>query len=51
MRVDPASDLPATLYLNVLASAKPLLAETPDPSRQARITAIGQGLVVDRYAP
>jgi hypothetical protein len=49
--IDPQTGLPATLYLNVLASAKPLLAERPDPTRQARITALGQGLVVDRYAP
>jgi hypothetical protein len=49
--VDVATDEPATLYLNVLASAKPLLAEQPDPSRQATITPVGPGLVVDRYAP
>jgi hypothetical protein len=49
--LDPETGLPATLYLNVLASAKPLLAERPDPTRQARITALGQGLVVDRYGP
>jgi hypothetical protein len=49
--LDPSTGLPATLYLNVLASAKPLLAERPDPSRRAAISAVGPGLVVDRYAP
>jgi hypothetical protein len=49
--IDPATGLPATLYLNVLVSAKPLLAERPDPSRHASVTPVGSGLVVDRYAP
>jgi hypothetical protein len=49
--IDSSTGLPATLYLNVLVSAKPLLAEKPDPSRQATVTPAGSGLVIDRYAP
>jgi hypothetical protein len=49
--VDAATDLPATLYLNVLVSAKPLLAEKPDPSAHAAVSPSGQGFVVYRYTP
>jgi hypothetical protein len=49
--LDAATDLPARLYLNVLVSAKPLLAEKPDPSAHAVVTPSGQGFVVHRYSP
>jgi hypothetical protein len=49
--LDAATDLPETLYLNVLVSAKPLLAEKPDPSAHAVVTPSGQGFVVRRYSP
>jgi hypothetical protein len=49
--VDPQTGAPATLFLNVVGGAKPLLAERPDPSRHARIFTIDQGLVVQRFAP
>jgi hypothetical protein len=49
--VDPTTGLPATLYLNVLVSAKPLLAEKPDPSAHAAVTPSGPGFVVYRYSP
>ena len=41
--IDETTGLPATLYLNVVASAKPLLAEKVDPARQVVLGALGTG--------
>ncbi len=41
--LDEATGLPATLYLNVLASAKPLLAEKVDDLQQVSIAAVAPG--------
>jgi hypothetical protein len=49
--VDPTTGLPATIYLNVLASAKPLLAEKVDPSAQVTLGSLPGGLTVSRFAP
>jgi hypothetical protein len=49
--IDETTGLPATLYLNVVASAKPLLAEKVDPVRQVALGALPGGLTVARYAP
>lgn len=49
--IDETTGLPATLYLNVIASAKPLLAEKIDPNRQVTLGALPGGLTVIRYAP
>jgi hypothetical protein len=49
--IDEATGLPATLYLNVVASAKPLLAEKVDPAHQVGLGALPGGLTVARYAP
>jgi hypothetical protein len=49
--LDAATDLPTTLFLNVLVSAKPLLAEKPDPAAHAAVTPSGQGFAVYRYSP
>jgi len=50
--VDPNTGLPATVYLNVVASAKPLNEDrTVKASRQVAISPAGQGLVVTRWGP
>ena len=49
--IDETTGLPATLYLNVVASAKPLLAQKVDPARPVVLGALGSGLTVARYAP
>ena len=49
--VDKTTGLPATVYLNVLAGAKPLLAEKVDRTDRASLTALPGGLTVSRYAP
>ena len=49
--IDETTGLPATLYLNVVASAKPMLAEKVDPVRQVALGALPGGLTVARYAP
>ena len=49
--IDETTGQPATLYLNVVASAKPLLAEKVDPSHQVGLGALPGGLIVARYAP
>jgi hypothetical protein len=49
--IDETTGLPATLYLNVVASAKPLLAEKVDASHQVMLGALLGGLTVARYGP
>ncbi len=49
--VDKATGDPATVYLNVLAGAKPLLAEKVNQSDRVHLTALPPGLTVTRYAP
>ena len=49
--IDEATGEPATLYLNVLASAEPRLAEKVDASKQVALGALPGGLTVARYAP
>ena len=49
--IDEATGQPATLYLNVLASAEPRLAEKVDASKQVALGALPGGLTVARYAP
>jgi hypothetical protein len=49
--VEKKTGLPVTLYLNVVAAAKPLLAEKVDPSSQVSLGSLPAGLTVYRYAP
>jgi hypothetical protein len=49
--IDETTGQPATLYLNVLASSEPKLAEKVDPSKQVALGALPGGLSVARYAP
>ena len=48
--VDPSTGLPATLYLNLVASAKPLLAKNVKNSQRVFIGP-STGLTVSRYTP
>ena len=47
--VDRDTDQPATIYLNVLAGAKPLLAEKVEESDRVALGAAPEGLTVARY--
>jgi hypothetical protein len=49
--VDKTTGVPATLYVNVLAGAKPLLAEKVDESDRVSLGSLPGGLTVSRYAP
>jgi hypothetical protein len=49
--VDRETDLPITLYVNVISAAKPLLAEKVTDAEQVSLAAREPGLVVTRYAP
>lgn len=49
--VDKTTGLPVTLYLNVVAAAKPLVAEKVDPSLMVSLGSLPGGLTVARYAP
>jgi hypothetical protein len=49
--IEHDTGLPKTLYLNVLAGAKPLLAEKVDASDRVSLGALPGGLTVSRYAP
>jgi len=49
--VDKATGEPATVYLNVLAGAKPLLAEKVNGLDKVGLGALPGGLTVQRYAP
>ena len=48
--VDKRTGEPTTLYLNVLAGAKPLLAEKVDESDQVSLGSLPGGLTVWRYS-
>jgi len=47
--VDKDTGEPATIYLNVLAGAKPLLAEKVDESDRVALGSLPGGLTVARY--
>jgi len=49
--VDKSTGAPATVYLNVLAGAKPLLAEKVNDLDKVTLGALPGGLVVRRYSP
>ena len=49
--VDKDTGQPATIYLNVLAGAKPLLAEAVNPGDRAVLNSLPGGLTVARYSP
>ena len=49
--LDKATGQPVTLYLNVFASAKPLLTTNVKTSQQVSIAPLPGGLTVSRYAP
>jgi hypothetical protein len=49
--IDHHTDQPATIYLNVLAGAKPLLAEKVDESDRVALGSLPGGLTVARYSP
>ncbi len=49
--VDKKTDEPATIYLNVLAGAKPLLAEKVDETDKVSLGSLPGGLTVSRYTP
>lgn len=49
--VDKETDLPITLYVNVIAAAKPLLAEKVTDDQQVSLAPRDPGLVVTRWAP
>ena len=49
--VDQATGAPATVYLNVLAGAKPLLAEKVDNADKVALGSLPGGLTVLRYSP
>jgi hypothetical protein len=49
--VDKSTDAPATVYLNVLAGAKPLLAEKVDATDLVSLGALPGGLTVSRFTP
>ena len=47
--IDRDTDQPATVYLNVLAGAKPLLAEKVEESDRVALGSVPEGLTVARY--
>ncbi len=49
--VDKQTGLPITLYVNVIAAAKPLLAEKVTDAEQVSLAPIDPGLTVTRWAP
>jgi hypothetical protein len=49
--VDKSTGQPATIYLNVLAGAKPLLAEKVEETDKVSLAATPSGLIVSRYTP
>jgi hypothetical protein len=49
--VDKTTGVPATIYVNVLAGAKPLLAEKVDESDRVSLGSLPGGLTVSRYSP
>lgn len=49
--VDKETDQPITLYVNVIAAAKPLLAEKVSNTHQVTLAALEPGLVVTRWTP
>ena len=49
--VDKRTGEPKTLYLNVLAGAKPLLAEKVDETDKVSLGSLPGGLTVSRYTP
>ena len=49
--VDQATGAPATVYLNVLAGAKPLLAEKVNNVDKVALGSLPGGLTVLRYSP